>query len=201
MAKKRAAPKTVKKQSKPSKPKAIIKPKLNDKSPLSAKETRMVDEYLVDLNPRRAAEAAGYSASYAGARAWQILCRPHVAEAITKKKVKRLKRLELSQDRAVHELAAIKKIKSVKRPMPGGGERTEIEVELHDKLGTLRSLMIHLGLLPHKGDVNIIIDQRKYVDALEAPVRDMMIDSFEAEARSRGLIGGPGAQANPLNEG
>jgi hypothetical protein len=56
-------------------------------------------------------------------------------------------------------------------------------------------------LLPHKGDVNIIIDQRKYVDDLEVPVRDLMIDGFEEEARRRGLIGKPGAKTEPINEG
>jgi phage terminase small subunit len=37
--------------------------------PLDAREQRFVDEYLIDLDPRRAALAAGYSATMARTKA------------------------------------------------------------------------------------------------------------------------------------
>lgn len=52
------------------------------KTALTDKETRFINEYLVDGNGTRAATAAGYSARTAGAIAHEILAKPYVRAAL-----------------------------------------------------------------------------------------------------------------------
>lgn len=78
---------------------------------LDAKERRFVEEYLIDLDPRRAATAAGYSASVAGSKAYQWVSnskiKPHVFDAIKNAMDQRSKRAEITADRVLSELAKI----------------------------------------------------------------------------------------------
>jgi len=78
---------------------------------LSAKEKRFVEEYLIDLDPKRAALAAGFAASTAGSKAYQWVSdskvKPHVFAAILKAQGKRSERTEITQDAVLKELAKI----------------------------------------------------------------------------------------------
>lgn len=69
---------------------------------LDNREAIFVDEYLVDLNPERAAIAAGYSKSMARSKAYQWVSngkvKPHVFDAIKRRILDRQKRVEISQD-------------------------------------------------------------------------------------------------------
>lgn len=56
---------------------------------LTAKQTRFVDEFLLDLNATQAAVRAGYSVKWANRQASQLLKNPNIAKAIEVKKAKR----------------------------------------------------------------------------------------------------------------
>jgi phage terminase small subunit len=74
---------------------------------LSAKEKRFVEEYLVDLNGSQAAIRAGYSPRSAGEMACELLTRPQVSDAITKRQNERARRNEVTQDQVIRELCII----------------------------------------------------------------------------------------------
>ena len=76
-------------------------PKLTDK------QTAFVREYLVDLNATQAAIRAGYSERTASRIGPQLLGKNWVREAIEKAQAKRARRVEITADRVVAELAKI----------------------------------------------------------------------------------------------
>lgn len=74
---------------------------------MSAKQRRFADEYLVDLNACRAAIRAGYSPSYARGHAYRLIKSGQVAAYLAERQEEARKRLELTQDRVLCELAAV----------------------------------------------------------------------------------------------
>ena len=79
---------------------------------LAAKEQLFVDEYLIDLDPQRAAIAAGYSESTARIKSYGWVskpdAKPHVYAAIQAQKKARAEKLKLDADdvlRHAHKLA------------------------------------------------------------------------------------------------
>jgi phage terminase small subunit len=66
--------------------------------PLTPKQRRFVEEYLVDLNAKRAAIRAGYSARTAEQLGYQLLQNPSVAEAIERAQQARSERTRITQD-------------------------------------------------------------------------------------------------------
>ena len=74
---------------------------------LAEKQATFVQEYLIDLNATQAAIRAGYSPGSAARYAIELLNKTHVAEAIKKAMQERNRRVEISQDRILEELARI----------------------------------------------------------------------------------------------
>lgn len=74
---------------------------------LTKKQAMFVEEYLVDLNGLQAAIRAGFSENSAGQIAHQLLQKPHVALAVQEALDARTRRLRVTQDRVVVELARI----------------------------------------------------------------------------------------------
>jgi phage terminase small subunit len=78
---------------------------------LDAKERMFVAEYLIDLDPKRAALAAGYSASMAASKAYQWVSngkvKPYVYAAVQNALKKREDRTQITADRVLKELAKI----------------------------------------------------------------------------------------------
>lgn len=78
---------------------------------LSAKERVFVREYLVDLDVRRAAMAAGYSESMAASKAYQWVsdrkAKPHVFDAVQSAMQLRAKRTDITADKVLRELGKI----------------------------------------------------------------------------------------------
>lgn len=79
---------------------------------LNPKEARFVQEYLIDLDAKRAALAAGYSATVANSKAFQWVSgskttKPHVMAAVTAAQDKRAKKLEITAEAVVAELAKL----------------------------------------------------------------------------------------------
>jgi phage terminase small subunit len=74
---------------------------------LTDKQAAFVKEYLIDLNATQAAIRAGYSSKNADKIGSELLRKTRVSEAIQKAKDKRSKRLEITQDRVLKELAKV----------------------------------------------------------------------------------------------
>jgi phage terminase small subunit len=74
---------------------------------LTKKQEMFVAHYLVHLDGKKSAIAAGYSAKSAECQASQLLQNPKVAQQIAKKHGKRLEKLEITADRILEEIAKI----------------------------------------------------------------------------------------------
>lgn len=75
--------------------------------PLTAKQARFVDEYLIDLNATQAAVRAGYASANADVTGPRLLGNVGVAQAIAEKRQKLAGKLEVTRERIVAELAKI----------------------------------------------------------------------------------------------
>lgn len=75
--------------------------------PLSDKQRRFVQEYLVDLNATQAAIRAGYSERTASRIGPQLIGKNWVREAIEKAQAKRAQRVEVTQDYVISNLVEI----------------------------------------------------------------------------------------------
>lgn len=79
--------------------------------PLDARERRFVDEYLVDLDPQRAAVAAGYSATMARTKAYQWVskgkAKPHVYAAVLERMNARSQQTGITAERVLLELGRL----------------------------------------------------------------------------------------------
>jgi phage terminase small subunit len=74
---------------------------------LTPKQQKFVAEYLIDLNATQAAIRAGYSARTARNIANELLTKPHIQAELQKRRGKIEKKLEISQEAVISELAAI----------------------------------------------------------------------------------------------
>ncbi|MFM0151431.1 terminase small subunit [Paraburkholderia sediminicola] len=74
---------------------------------LTANQLRFVDEYLIDLNATRAAEAAGYSKRTARQQGARLLTNVDIASAIQTAKQQRAERVEIEADAVLQEVYAI----------------------------------------------------------------------------------------------
>jgi phage terminase small subunit len=78
---------------------------------LDARESIFVAQYLVDLDPQRAALVAGYSKSMAKSKAYQWVSdskrspKPHVFAAVQAQIKKQLSKYEITADRVLREIA------------------------------------------------------------------------------------------------
>ena len=74
---------------------------------LTPKQTRFIDEYLVDLNAAAAARRAGYSERTARAIGAENLSKPHIAAEIQKRRDRLQQKTQVTQERVIEELARI----------------------------------------------------------------------------------------------
>jgi len=147
---------------------------------LTDKQSRFVEEYLVDLNATQAAIRAGYSPKTAQVIAAENLSKPMIAQAIQLQIEERSRRTEITQDRVLNELAkigflniadilnmddatverlsredaaAIASMK-VRRTHTEAGDVVEREVKICDKLKALELLGRHVGLFDTRVQVS-----------------------------------------------
>jgi phage terminase small subunit len=146
---------------------------------LNDRHRRFVAEYLVDLNATQAAIRAGYSPASARQVAGRMMTNDDIAAAIAEAQAARGRRIEVTADRVVLELARVA-FGDPRRVMswgPGGvklrpsaeladeeaaivadvGETTtkeggSLRVKTVDKLGALRLLGRHLGMFGERAD-------------------------------------------------
>lgn len=148
--------------------------------PLTAKQERFVQEYLIDLNATQAAIRAGYSGKGAEVRGSELLRNRKVAEAVQAAMAAREQRTHITQDRVLQELARIAFFDirrlynsdgTLKRPdqwdeetaaalsgidvveMGGGEDHVPLftkKAKVFDKTSALTLAMRHLGMLKDK---------------------------------------------------
>lgn len=109
--------------------------------PLTPKQQRFIEEYLVDLNATQAAIRAGYSKKTARVTGAENLTKPAVAAAIAEARSKLTKRVEITQD---YVLAGLKR----EAEYEGKGASHSARVQAHGLLAK------HLGMLTDKLEVN-----------------------------------------------
>lgn len=81
-------------------------PPVADPRPLTAKQARFVEEYLMDLNATQAATRAGYSARTANEQGARLLANASVAAAVTAGKAARSERTDITQDWVLDQIKA-----------------------------------------------------------------------------------------------
>lgn len=72
---------------------------------LTPKQSRFVDEYLIDLNATQAAIRAGYSKKTARQTAAENLSKPHIEEAIQERMNRRSERTHITADFVLNGIA------------------------------------------------------------------------------------------------
>ncbi len=75
---------------------------------LRTKQAAFVAEYLIDLNATQAAMRAGYSVATSGSIGGQLLQKLEIQEAISDAMQKRSERTEITQDKVLRDVEAIK---------------------------------------------------------------------------------------------
>lgn len=142
---------------------------------LTEKQKRFVAEYLVDLNATAAAIRAGYSEKTACEQGSRLLANVKVQEEIQKRQKGLRKKLEITQETVLQELAAIAfangtdfvtinrnglldikattDVSKEKLPAIAGIKYNQlgVEIKLHDKVRALELLGKHLGVFATGG--------------------------------------------------
>ena len=153
-------------------------PSPSDKAPppLTPKQQRFVEEYLIDLNGTQAAIRAGYSPMTATQIASEYLTKPNIAAAVARGKAQRLSRVNTTADSVLHEMSllassnvdhyfvddfgnlkptddapdgAMRAISSIKKKIrhdKDGSITYEVEFRLWDKPGSLKLMGKHANV-------------------------------------------------------
>ena len=157
-----------------------------DSPKLGPNEQNFVDEYLVDLNGRRAYQSVYPEAKENTARteAWRFLTNPDIAEAIAIKRDEMTKQVQVTRAEIVRELVRVGVIAnsqdylsfnkdgvSLKDSAELTREQmsmiaeishtrndhgTNIKFKLHNKLDALTALAKHLGMFPTRVEQGVV---------------------------------------------
>ena len=122
---------------------------------LNARQSRFVEEYLLDLNGKQAAIRAGYSAKTAEVQASRLLSHAKVAVAVAAAKARRAARVEVTQDYVLGKLVenlerSLQAVPVVDRE---GEETGEYQYEGAVANGALRMLGEHVGMYKQKHEL------------------------------------------------
>jgi phage terminase small subunit len=151
---------------------------------MNDKQTRFVEEYMIDLNATQAAIRAGYSPRSASAQGAENLTKPYIAAEIARRQAEQSKRTGINTDRVLLELAkigfaniadvvnldegtvregssrddtaAVQSVK-VKRIPTDSGDIVEREIKMYDKTKALVELGKHVGLFDSKIKLNGVL--------------------------------------------
>src|SRR6516164_1001817 len=155
---------------------------------LSPKQTRFAQEYLIDLNGKRAAIRAGYASRSAEVQASRMLRNAKVHKALEAAMQARSRRTEVSSDQVLEELAkiafanfrdywpkegetldlhrldrdrtaAVEEL-TVVETVRGGVLNRRTRLKMHDKLAALTNLARHLGMFSDRRVVEGSIERR-----------------------------------------
>lgn len=148
---------------------------------MTPRQSRFVEEYLIDLNGTQAAIRAGYSAKTANEQAARLLANASVREAVAERRASLSKVAEVTQERIVAEYARMAFYdpasiagqpmrgpqdipnlpEEVRRAIVGWGwdKMGNFTLKLADKNSALTNLGRHLGMftdkVEHSGEMQI----------------------------------------------
>lgn len=161
--------------------------------PLTPKQTRFVDEYLVDLNASAAARRAGYSAKNANVTGPRLLANASISDAIAARQAALSNKTGITAERIINELAkiafvdrrGIASLKGGKVTFKDFDELTDdqaalveevsqtitdaggtIRVRLGNKVEALKLLGDHLGIFD-QGEVGAPVNAQIVVEIVE----------------------------------
>lgn len=126
---------------------------------MTAKEKRFCEEYLIDLNATQAAIRAGYSVKSAKSIGCENLTKPDLCARIEKLKAERSRRIGITADRVLEELAKIGFVKATDVINGSTGEVRENAAP--EDLACISSIKVKV--IPTE-DGNIIEREVKLVD-------------------------------------
>ena len=111
------------------------------------KQTRFVEEYLVDLNGKQAAIRAGYRPKTAEVQASRLLRNAKVEKALEAAMLARSKRTEVSADHVVNEFARIA-FANMRDYWPRPGETIDLHRLDQDRTAAVEEIVIHESVDP-----------------------------------------------------
>lgn len=123
---------------------------------LRGKQARFVDEYLVDLNGTQAAIRAGYSAKTAQEQSSRLLSNVIVQTAIQAGRAALSARTEITQDRVMADIEAIKQ-DAMQPVYDADGNKAML-----DHKSALRACELqgkHIGMFVEKTETKLTVDQ------------------------------------------
>jgi phage terminase small subunit len=160
--------------------------------PLTPKQQRFVDEYLLDLNATQAAIRAGYSARTAASIGEENLRKPDIAAAVQAAQAERATRTAVTQDYVVANLAEIERCMQrapvmVRRgremvPLEDDEGREVWQFDARGATGALALIGKHLGMFVDRHDVTATITDRPA--RLTTPERDARLREILRDGRN-----------------
>ncbi len=166
--------------------------------PLTLKQRRFVDEYLLDMNATAAAKRAGYGERSASTNGYGFLQRPNVAAAIEARLAERRERMAVTTERVIRELARIA-FADIGRIMTWSGDDMNVTPPALLSEDD-RAAIAEIAVVRRKnGDVAarvVLCDKER---ALEALCRFLGLFGPQAAYRA-GLIESPSAAAERIRE-
>lgn len=123
---------------------------------MTPKQTRFVEEYLVDLNGTQAAIRAGYSPHTANEQAARLLANASIREAIEQAQAKRSRRTAITADWVLRKLVRNR-------------QRADAAEEFAAVNKSLELIGRHLGMFVDRVDVNAEVRQRVIEEVVDAP--------------------------------
>lgn len=129
--------------------------------PLTPKQERFVEEYLVDLNATQAAKLAGYSEKTAHRIGAENLQKPAIAKAIAEARHKLSERTEITQERILQEYAKIgfSNITSYVRQQEGERPFVDLDDLTEEQSAAISEVTIKSQMM---GDTPIAIEEIKF---------------------------------------
>lgn len=156
-------------------------------SKLSAKQSRFIEEYLIDLNATQAAIRAGYSEKTAGSQAHDLLKKPEIAQEVQDAKRRRSEATGITQERVLKELARIG-FSDVRKTLSSGGGLIDPQDWDDDTAAAISSLEV---VTVHRGDEDE--DGNKIPERVHKIRSWDKLSALEKLARHLGMLDGNGA--------
>ena len=143
---------------------------------LNDRQKRFVEEYLVDLNATQAAIRAGYKGKNARAMGAENLTKPDIAGAIQQAMIERQKRVEITQDMVLKELAKV--------AFSNGSDFAqvvcrEMPVDIVDEEGNIQTVTRLQQVVETKDTTTIPLDKRAAISLIKQGRNGIEVVSYD----------------------
>lgn len=135
---------------------------------LNPKQTRFVEEYLIDFNATQAAIRAGYSEKTARAIGQENLTKPYIQAEIAKRTKVTSEKLQITQEQIIQELLEVMRIgKELETPQLSAVNKS---IELIGK---------HIGMWRNDSVKDIVREFAKMLDMSDEELDEIIEDDNE----------------------